>query len=296
MATAKTKRDLDFSNLPPGSVTEYTTLVCLACIFDIFTKQLGMAPRTAYTEAKRYHPGIDELTARQAIRPFFDSEEKTPHCPFCNSSKRWHARFDTYCIEGGKASDAARRALLKALPKKDDQFLITERKTDRRTAFFDWLDTLRVKLDLDEDGWLIAAARALLERREPKTSWEEVFAGLRTVRRSARLEAGWERSENRLFLSPSLYSEALLVQYLLSRSHKHGGRTFEGRLTLSELIRRLRYGGYLTAQGGTAGDQFEIFEKALDQLSGTGSVKLYYLLDRRDFLEKVKTVYASYAN
>jgi hypothetical protein len=50
----KPKRELDFSAFPPGTVTEYTTLVCLACIFDIFTKQFGLAPRSAYSEIKRY--------------------------------------------------------------------------------------------------------------------------------------------------------------------------------------------------------------------------------------------------
>ena len=44
------KPELDFSSFPPGIVTEYTTLVCLACIFDIFTKQFGLAPRSAYLE------------------------------------------------------------------------------------------------------------------------------------------------------------------------------------------------------------------------------------------------------
>jgi hypothetical protein len=49
--------ELDFSDFPPGTVTEYTTLVCLACIFDIFTGQIGLAPRSAYSEIKRYTPG-----------------------------------------------------------------------------------------------------------------------------------------------------------------------------------------------------------------------------------------------
>jgi len=71
-------KDLDFSGFPPGTVTEYTTLVCLACIFDIFTKQIGLAPRSAYSEIKRYSPTVEELTSRNAVRPFFDSDEKHP--------------------------------------------------------------------------------------------------------------------------------------------------------------------------------------------------------------------------
>ena len=290
------KRELDFSAFPPGAVSEYTTQLCLACIFDIFTKQLGLAPRTAYTEIKRHSPAAEELTAATASRPYFDSDEKNPRCPFCNSAKRWHARLDTYRIEGGKGTDAPRRALLKSLPKAEDQFQTLETKSDRRTLLFEWLDTMGRNLDFEDEGWLLEATRAYLERREPKTDWAEIFEGLRTVRRSQRLEEGWERERDRLYLAPSLYNEVLFVQYLVSRSHKHGGRTFEGRLTLIELVRRLRYSGHLDAQGITERDQFDVLEKLVEHLvGGEGAVKLYYIVDRRDFLEKVKTVYARYA-
>jgi hypothetical protein len=296
MATTARRRELDLSNLPAASVSEYSTLVCLACTFDIFTAQLGLAPRTAYSEIKRYTPSVQELTAPVAARPFFDSEEKHPHCPYCNSVKRWHARLDTFRIEGGKATDAARRALIKALPQKDDQFQIIETKSDRRSTFFDWLEAQRLKMDFEDDGWLAAATRAYLERLEPKTNWPEVFEGVRAVRRSGRLEgSSWERDGNRLFLAPSLYNDLLLVQYLLSRSHRHGGRTLEGRQTLPELTRRFRHGDYLKTHGISEHDQFEILEQLVTEIAGSGLVKLYYIVDRRDFLEKVKSVYARYA-
>jgi hypothetical protein len=296
MPATEKKRELDFNAFSHGTVSQYTTLVCLACIFDVFTKQLGLAPRTAYSEIKRHSPSAHELTAPGAMRPYFDSEEKNPHCPYCNSAKRWHARFDTYRIEGGKATDAARRALIKSLPKPEEQFQVIETKSDRRTLLFEWLDTMGRNLDFEDDGWLIEATRAYLERAEPKTNWAEVFEGLRAVRRSQRLEEGWERDRDRLFLAPALYNDALFIQYLVSRSHKHGGRTFEGRLTLIELVRRLRYSGHLLAQGITDRDQFDVLEKLVEHLTGgEGVVKLYYIVDRRDFLEKVKTVYARYA-
>src|SRR5918911_2068396 len=296
MAGATKKRELDFTDFPPGTVTEYTTHLCLACTFDIFTAQLGLAPRTAYSEIKRYTPTVSELTAPQAARPFFDSAEKNPRCPYCDSAKRWHARLDTYRIEGGKTTAAPRRALLKSLPKADEQFQTIEAKSDLRTIFFEWLDTLGRTLDFDDDAWLVEATRAFLERREPKTDWAETFKDLRAVRRSQRLEEGWERDRDRLFLAPALYNDALLVQYLVSRSHKHGGRTLEGRLTLMELVRRMRYGGYLESKGITERDQFDVLEQLIEHLvGGDGAVKLYYLVDRRDFLEKVKTVYARYA-
>lgn len=288
--------ELDFSKLPAASVTEYSTLVCLACTFDIFTAQLGLAPRTAYSEIKRYTPTVQELTAPTAARPFFDSEEKHPHCPQCNSVKRWHARLDTLRIEGGQATDTARRALIKSLPQKDDQFQVIEAKLDRRSIFFDWLDSLRLKMEFEDDAWLVESARAYLERIEPKTKWAEALDGVRAVRRSSRLEGpSGDVNGKRLYLAPSLYNDVLLVQYLLSRSHRHGGRTSAGRQTLPELTRRFRQGDYLNTHGISEHDQFEILEQLVADLAGSGAVKLHYIVDRRNFLEKVKSVYARYA-
>lgn len=293
--SGKKNPELDFTAFPPGSVTEFTTVVCLACIFDIFTKQFGMAPRRAYSEIRNYDPTLAELTSRKAMRPFFDTEEKNAHCPYCDAAKRWHSRLDTFCLEGIKSADTVRRAFLKKLPKKNEQFKVLQIKSDRRSAFFDWLDTLRVRLDMQDDSWLTETAKVWLARKEPKTDWTEVFDNVRAVRRSSRLEEGWEKSGMRLYFAPHVYNEILLVQYLLSRSHEHGGRTFEGRTTLKELLRRLRFSGYLTTHGIVSGDQFEILEKLIDQLAGTGSVSLYYVVDRREFLEKTKSVYARYA-
>jgi len=344
MATTK-QRELDLGQFPPGTVTEYNTFVCLACIFDIFTKQLRLAPRTAFSEIKRHTPTIDELTSRGALRPYFDSDEKSPHCPYCGSAKRWLARFDTFCIEGGKTTDAPRRELIRKLPKADDQFVVLEKKSDSRVVFFEWLDTLGLNLDLNDQAWLVEATRKYLERREPKTNWNEMFDGVRVVRHSSRLTEGWERDGARLFLAPHLYSEAILIQYLVSRSHAHGGMTHEGRLTLMDLIRKLRYSGYLKRAEITEQDPGEVFERVVDHLAAThdwsrvGSagvnqkaakkatkktskkraskskktskskanlpepeqiaaepVKLYYLIDRRNFLDQLKRVYASYAS
>jgi hypothetical protein len=192
---------------------------------------------------------------------------------------------------------------------------------------------------LNDEAWLLEATRNYLERRDPKTNWEEIFAEVRVVRRSSRIVEGWEREGARLFLAPALYGEALLIQYLVSRSHAHGGLTLEGRLTLMDLIRRLRYFGYLDQIGISEREPGEVFEKVIEHLAATqdwstetGSdrikgasktkkkaskksakarkskptvpdpknliteaVKLHYFIDRRDFLEKLKSVYASYA-
>jgi hypothetical protein len=296
-AAVKTPRkELTFDDFPPGVVKPSARLLCLACIFDIFTKQLKLAPRTAYLEVKRHEPSIADLTGAPPGRPYFESEEKHPHCPYCDSSKRWHARLEVFRIEGGKASDKARKALIDKLPKAEGQFLVLEEKLSRQAVLFEWLDSLGKRFDFEQNAWMVEAARAFLEKREPKTDWAAVFAAAHVVRRSQRLEEGWEADGNRLYLSPQLYNEVLLIQYLVSRSHKSGGRTFEGRLTIAELLRRLRNRGYFEAHEIHESDPSDVLEKLVESLDpGSATVRLYYVVDRRDFLEKLKSVYAKYA-
>lgn len=293
------KKDvLDFAEFPAGAVSRRDVTLCLACIFRLFTKQLGLAPRTAYNEIRRYAPTLEELTARSPQRPFFKAtEDRSAHCPYCEAPRRWHARVSVYRVEGGKASDAARRALVRKLPTKDEQFQVREEKRTARQVFFEWLERLGQELDFEDDAaWMPQAARAYLQRREPREDWAAAFAGLRQVRRSQRLEAGWEREGARLFLAPALYNGVLLVQYLVSRSHRHGGRTFEGRLTLPELVQRMRQRGHLSAHGITQGDRFDVLEQLVEQLTGGDEpVKLHFITDRRDLLDKVKDVYSRHA-
>jgi hypothetical protein len=293
-AKAKQARDvLDFSGFPAGSVSRSDVTLCLACIFRLFTNQLGLAPRTAYDEIRRYSPTVEELTAREPQRPFFKpSDDKNARCPYCDAARRWHAPVSVYRVEGGKALDAARRGLVKNLPTKDGRFQIDEQRKTAKQVFFEWLERLGQGLDFADDGvWTLRAAREYLQRRDPKTDWASAFEGARAVRRSQRMDEGFERDGARLFLAPALYNDVLLVQYLVSRSQAHGGVTSEGRLTLFEFVRRLRHGGGLDAQGITERDQFEVLEQLVERLTGGNApVKLHFITDRRAILDRAKEV------
>jgi hypothetical protein len=118
-----------------------------------------------------------------------------------------------------------RRELLKSLSLSDNQFVVLEEKDTRQQAFYEWLDKISTHLDLDNPVWLRDVSRHYLTRKEPKTDWQAQFADIHSIRRSRRLENGWEVDKGRLFLAPTLFDELLLVQYLVSRSHRAGGLT-----------------------------------------------------------------------
>jgi hypothetical protein len=290
-AAAKPKQNepLDLTRFPTEAVTQSERWICLACVGDVFLRHLGLAQKTAQAEIKRYTPSLEELRAERATRPFYDAVSEDGHCPYCASPSKWHARLTTYRIESGKATDAARRELMKSLPSTGGKFAILEEKATQQQAFFEWLEAASVHLDFDDPAWLMQASMRYLGRKEPKVDWHQQFAEVRTIRRSRFLEEGWEIDTGRLFLAPMLFDELLLVQYLLSRSHKAGGLTFEGRYTLAELFARLRNAGYLRAVNIAAANPSDAIEKLLEHLSGgEAAVKFYHIVDRRDFLEKTK--------
>ena len=278
----------DFSGFPPNTVNSSQRTVCLACVADVFTKVLGIPAKKTAQEMKGYTPAVEEVTGNSLTRPYFAPTEDKAHCPYCDSTNRKHAVLTIYRMEGGKTTDAARRKLLTALPVAQGQYVQLEAKSTHDEAFFTWLEKM-ARLDSEDEHWIRNVTRAFLERKLPRVDWVEVISDIYMVRRSARLEEGWEIDARRLFLAPPLYWETVAVQYIVSRSHHGGGQTFEGRLTLQELVNRLRHSGYLRSIGVAAGNPADVLEALMHHLAGgAGGVKMYYLVDRRDFLEKLK--------
>ena len=293
---------VDLSAFPPESVISGERSLCVACVWQIFTRAMSLAPKTALSEMKRYTPTLEELTSGEAVRPFFVTPEKIAQekqpCPYCGSPAKWHARIETHRIESGKATDVLRRSLVKSLPKSDDQFVVLEQKATQQHAFFEWLEKISANLDLDDPAWLRDVSLHYLSRKEPKVNWQAEFAGVHSIRRSRRLgpdqEAAvqsWEVENGRLFLAPMLFDELLLVQYLVSRSQLAGGLTLERRYTLPELWHRLRHSGYLRFIGVQANNPSDALEQMLAHLSGgEASARYYYIVDRRELLQRVKAL------
>jgi hypothetical protein len=284
----KSAEPVDLSAFPRESIRQFDRWICLACVADVFTRRLGLAQKTAEAEIKRYTPSLDELRADPAPRPFFAEATANNRCPYCEAAAKWHARLTVYRIESGKATDALRRELIRSLPTSAGRFVVLEEKATQQHAFFEWLEATSAHLDFDDRAWLIEASIRYLGRKEPKVDWHAEFQNVGSIRRSRFLEEGWEIDSGRLFLAPVMFDELLLVQYLLSRSHKAGGLTLEGRYTLAELYWRLRNAGYLRAVGVAAQNPSDALEKLLEHLSGgETAVKFYHIVDRRDFLEKL---------
>lgn len=285
-AKAKPKAaELDLSGFPAESIVTSALGVCLACALDVLTRHVGLSATRAQTEIRQHTPTLAELSAAAPMRPYFAWPADA--CPYCGAPSKWQASLRIVKIEGGKTTDAARRALVKAVGNSAN-FAIVEEKSTEREALYSWLSMIGAGLDLDSPEWLLEATRHWLGRRLPKEDWAAIFEQVRYVRRSRRLEEGFEADGQRLYLAPLLFDEVLLVQYLLSRSHKAGGLTFEGRFTLQDIFHRLRRAGYWRNAGVTAGNPADALEQFVTAYGGENKVKFYYVLDRCQFLERLK--------
>jgi hypothetical protein len=279
--------ELDLSAFPPESLVESTLSLCLACALSLLTRQLGLAAERARSEIRRYNPTLEELTTSSPSRPYFAWPAN--ECPYCHAPSKWHAPLRIAKIEGGKTTDVPRRVLIKSIGDSPN-FTIIEEKSTERDALYSWLSKTGSSLDLDSPAWLIEAARHWLWRRLPDENWAEILDHVRIVRRSRRLEDGFEKEGFHVFLAPALFDEILLIQYLLSRSHKAGGQTFEGRLTLQGLFHRLRRGGYLNRMGISTSNPADALEQLVEILGGEGRVKFYYIVDRRDLSARLASL------
>jgi hypothetical protein len=283
--------DVDFDTLPASAVHRTALIICLKCAFDFFTKQLGLSPRTAYSELKKHVPEEADFSGSATARPHFFETEGLDHCPYCNGSKRGFARFYSYRVDAHPSFEKARKKLWSALKKQPDRFTFFTPDRTQMQIFSEWLERLKSQTDIEAEDWLLAVGFGQLRRAYPAEDWDEKLKGVRRIQISHRMEGDFNSDGSVLYVSPSVYGDILLIQHLLSRSQHHGGHTFEGRLTLQELIARLRRMGYLELKEIETREPQQAFEEAVSKLVASGPSAVYYAVDRNDYLEKLKSTY-----
>jgi hypothetical protein len=286
------KTEISFDLIPSSAVSTTALTICLKCAFDLFIKQLKVAPRTAYSELKKHVPEQTDFAGSSTARPHFFMTEETDRCPYCNGVKRWFAEFRAIRIDAHPSFEKQRKKLWAALKKEPDRFTIWSPERTQMQIFSDWLERMKRRIGFDDEKWLLQVAVEHIKRAAPSNDWDEALrGGVRRVQLSRQVEGGWRYENAWLYVSPELYGDVIMVQHLLSRAHSHGGRTFEGRLTLQELMGRLRRIGYFEARAITTRDQYEAFEQAVSAIVASGPDAIYYAVDRGDYLKQLKTVY-----
>jgi hypothetical protein len=286
------KSPISFESIPRGAISTTTLNICLRCAFDFFKKQLKLSPRTAYSELKKHVPEAADFSGAATSRPHFFETEAISRCPYCNGSNRWFARFKATRIDEYPGFEKQRKQLWRMLKQQQEQFVLWNPERTQMQIFSEWLDRLNRRLSFDDDGWLMELALETVKRSDPAFKLDEADdQHVRRVQVSRDVEGPWKYDRGFLFVSELLYAEILLIQHLVSRSHLHGGRTFEGHLTLAELMGRIRRLRYFERKGIDAPDPQQAFERAVLALVASGPAAVYYAVDRSEYLVHLKSVY-----
>ena len=74
---------VNISGFPPESIMVSEKWLCVACVLDVFTRYLKLAPAAANLQMKRYTPSLSELYAAPA-RPWFVNDADQDLCPYCD--------------------------------------------------------------------------------------------------------------------------------------------------------------------------------------------------------------------
>ena len=91
-----------------------------------------------------------------------------------------------------------------------------------------------------------------------------------------------------------VYGDALVVDHLIARSMPNHKRRGERRILLPQLMKRLRRMGYLKSKGITSSDDHEAFEQAVASLVASSPTAVYYAVDRKAYLKRLKIIYKRY--
>ena len=283
------KAGLNWDSVPQALLSERSVQVCLKCGFDVMTRQMGLAARTAYTEMRKFSPASSDFHGR-IERPLFHSSNPKSRCPYCDAAKRWITTIRRVEIDEHRDARKPVRALIASIKKKPGDYIILKEAKNSVEVFSDWLERTNSELDFEAETWLLDAARAFLPRREPTADWTTIDEITR-IQLSRRNENDSEKVGSRLFVSPALYGDVLVIQYLLSKTHLHGALTFEGRLTLFEFFHRLRRLGYLESKKIEADDPSTMLEGAIASIASEGDIKPHFVIDRTEYLEQLRSLY-----
>lgn len=290
------KAEPDFNCLPASAVHQSTLNICLKCAFDFFTEQLGLAPRTAYIDLRRHVPEGDDISGAATVRPHFFGGNETRHCPYCSASRQWFARFYAYRVDAHPSFEKARKKLWTSLRKQPERFALIPLEQTGMQIFSHWLERVKAGLDLGSSEWMLEVAFAELARSTPSHDWATLRESIKSISPAGLDAPGWSVNDGVLGVSPLMYGGILLVQHLISRSQLQGGVTFEGRLTLSELMAKLSEIGYSVRTGLAAENAHQSFENAVGRLVASGPSAVYYAVDRSDYLKQLKSIYEKKRN
>ena len=288
---------INLGKIPQSATRETTLKICLKCAFDFFLDELNVTPGGAYSELLHHTPEAADFSGAATTRPHFFDEENLQLCPFCKASKRWAAHFQALRIYLHPSFAEERKTVWARLEKAGERFDLSCPEQTPMEIFSAWLDELKQKVGFGNPAWWVETVVASLSFFKPSLAWDQVFtAPINRVLCKSSLATDWAHADGLLQISTAVYGDALLVDHLIARSIPNRQRQGERTISLPQLMRRLRRIGYLKSRGIHSSDDHQAFEQAVESLVASSPTAVYYAVDRKEYLRRLKIIYKRYTD
>lgn len=291
------KPAINLKQIPKSASTTTTLKICLKCAFDFFLNELNLSPGLAYSELLNHTPEVADFSGAATSRPHFFEALEGRFCPFCGASKSWSASFQSLRIYAHDSFAEQRAALWERLAADGRSFALSSTDQTPMEIFSAWLDELKQRVGFDNPNWWLQTVTASIGFFRPSLDWDRVSAAsLSKVLWQPGLTTLWAQDKDLLRISTGIYGDALIVDHLIARtlgSHKRRG---ERRMPLSQLLKRLRRLGYLQGKNIGPADDHETFEQAVASLVASSPQAVYYAVDRKAYLRRLKIIYKKYTD
>jgi hypothetical protein len=291
------KPAINLKQIPKSASATTTLKICLKCAFDFFLDELNLSPGQAYSELLNHTPDVADFSGTATVRPHFFEALEGRFCPFCRASKSWSASFQSLRIYAHDSFAEQRAALWARLGADGEGFALSSAEHTPMEIFSAWLDELKQRVGFNNPCWWLQTVTASIGFFKPSLAWDKVSAAsFRKVQWQPGLKTFWAQDKEVLQITTSLYGDALIVDHLIARTLAGRKRPGERRIPLPRLINRLRRMGYLQARNIGSTDDYEAFEQAVASLVDSGPQAVYYAVDRKAYLRRLKIIYKKYTD
>ncbi len=283
--------------IPKSATSETTLKICLKCAFDFFINELNVSPGGAYSELLHHTPETSDFSGAATTRPHFFDEGGLQLCPFCKASKGWSARFHALRVYAHPSFAEARKKTWARLEKDAERFDLSCPEQTGMDIFSAWLDELKQRVGFGNPSWWMETVTASISFFTPSLAWDDVLAAeINKVQFTSSLTKAWTHTDGYLQISATVYGDALVVDHLMARSMPNRKRQGERRISLAQLMNRLHRIGYLKLKGIRSSDDHEAFEQAVESLVASSPTAVYYAVDRKEYLKRLKIIYKKYTD
>jgi hypothetical protein len=256
---------------------------------------LNLSPGQAYGELQTHTPEQADFSGAATARPHFFNEDAGKRCPFCNASKNWFASFRGFRIYGHPCFGDERERIWAALSQDKNHFDLSNPTQTPMEIFSEWLDELKQKVGFENPHWQIETILASIAFFKPSFDWDKAFTNeISKAQLTPSLTKDWSLADKTLQISTTIYGDALIVDHLISRALPNSKRPGERRLSLEKLMSRLHRIGYLKRKEIRSLNSHEAFEQAVLALVASSPPAVYYAVDRKDYLRRLKIIYKRY--